>query len=171
MPYTGRGPLHTLLAEAKSCHRLTGRAVDRSERLGHAPRQDSSREVIDHGVRIGACPVKQANYGRVDVPHRVRAGRAQPHLRLRRMHAKPRASPAVLPDEVIPGRRRRGHGAEPLREDGERAGRDVTVVGEVTMSPMAWISERVSCTRTSDRSCTCHASLAWPMVSGRGGIC
>jgi hypothetical protein len=38
---------------------------------------------------------------------------------------EPKASPAVLRDEAVPSRRRRRHGAEPLGEDGERAGRDV----------------------------------------------
>jgi hypothetical protein len=77
----------------------------------------------------GLAPVEQADDGGVDVPHLVSSGRAQPHLRFRRLHAEAGASPAVRPYEAVPGRRRRRHGAEPLREDGERAGRDVTVLG------------------------------------------
>jgi hypothetical protein len=106
----------------------TATVFDRCERVRHAPRQNPSREVVDHGVQIGACPVEQADDGSVDVPHLVSSGRAQPHLRFRRMHAEAGASPAVRPYEAVPGRRRRRHGAEPLREDGERAGRDVTVL-------------------------------------------
>jgi hypothetical protein len=84
---------------------------------------------VDHGVYIGACPVQQADDRGVDVPHLVRCRRAQPHLRLGWVHPEPRASPAVLPDEAVPGRGRRRHRAEPLREDRERAGWDVTVFG------------------------------------------
>ena len=29
---------------------------------------DPSRDVVDHGVQIGACPVEQADDGGVDVP-------------------------------------------------------------------------------------------------------
>ena len=70
--------------------------------------------------------------------------RAKPHLRFRRMHAEPGAAPAVLPDEAVPGRGRGPDRAEPLREHGERAGRDVTVSGEVTMSLIARTSVGVS---------------------------
>ena len=55
--------------------------------------------------------------------------RSRPHLRFRRMHAEPGASPAVGPYQSVPSRRRRRHAAEPLRKDGERAGRDATVLG------------------------------------------
>jgi hypothetical protein len=65
-------------------------------RRAHEPSQDASREVVDHGVHIGACPVQQADDRGVDVPHLVRCRRAQPHLRLGRMHPEPRASPAVV---------------------------------------------------------------------------
>ena len=57
----------------------------------------------------------------VDVPHLVAFCRAEPNLRLRRMHMELKASPTVLRDEAVPSRRRRRHGAEPLGEDGERA--------------------------------------------------
>jgi hypothetical protein len=40
-----------------------GHAVARCKRVGHAPRQNASREVVDHGVHIGACPVEQADDG------------------------------------------------------------------------------------------------------------
>ena len=59
-----------------------GHAVHRCERLGHTPGKDPSREVVDHRMEIGACPIEQANDGRVNVPHLVWAGRAQSHLRL-----------------------------------------------------------------------------------------
>jgi len=32
------------------------------ERVGHAPPENSSREVVDDGVQIGACPVEQADH-------------------------------------------------------------------------------------------------------------
>jgi hypothetical protein len=43
-------------------------------------------------------------------------------------HAEPGPAPAVFAHEVIPGRRRRPDRAEPLRQDGERAGWDVPVL-------------------------------------------
>jgi hypothetical protein len=45
------------------------------------------------------------------------------------MHTEAGAAPAVLPDEAVPGGRRGLDRAEPLGEDGERAGRDVSMVG------------------------------------------
>ena len=42
------------------------------------------------------------------------------------MHAEPGAPPPVLSHEVVPGRGRGPDLPEPLREDGERAGRDVS---------------------------------------------
>jgi hypothetical protein len=59
------------------------------------------------------------------------------------MYAKPGAALAVLPDEAVPGGRRGPHRAEPLGEDGERAGRDVTIIG-VTMSLIARTSVSIS---------------------------
>ena len=95
-------------------------------------------------MEIGTGPVEQTDDGGVDVPHFVRASRAQPNLRLRRMHAEPGPPPAVLPDEVVPRRRGGPDCAEPLREHGERAGRDVRSSGEVTMASIAWTSDGVS---------------------------
>src|SRR4029453_13269856 len=70
-----------------------GHAIDWCERVGHAPRQNPPREVVDDGVQIGACAVEQTDNGGVDVPHLVRSCRAEPHLRLRGMHTDSRASP------------------------------------------------------------------------------
>jgi hypothetical protein len=64
-----------------------------------------------------------------DVPHLISSSRAEPHLGLRRMHAEPGPSPAILLHEAVPGRGPGPNRAEPLREDGERAGRDETVLG------------------------------------------
>ena len=97
------------------------------ERFSNAPRQDPSREVVDHGVEVDAGPVKQADDGGVDVPHLVSARRSKAHLRLCGVHAEAGAAPAVLPDEAVPGGGRGPDLAAPLGEDGERAGRDVTV--------------------------------------------
>jgi hypothetical protein len=94
-----------------------------------SPRQDASREVVDHGMEIGAGPVEQADDGDVDVPHLVRASRAQPDRGFRRMHGEPGATPAVLPDEAVPGGGRGPHPVEPLGEDGERAGGGRVVAG------------------------------------------
>src|SRR5262245_49581418 len=94
-----------------------------------ATREDPSREIVDHRVQVGASPVEQADDGGVDVPHFVGASRSQANLRLGRMHAEPRPSPAELPHQVVPGGRRGAHLAEPLRQDGERAGRDVPALG------------------------------------------
>ena len=54
---------------------------------------------------------------------------AEPNLRLRRVEAEPGTPPPVFPYEVVPGRRGRPDPAEPLRENGERAGGDVPVLG------------------------------------------
>src|SRR6267378_3934726 len=96
-----------------------------------ATRQDPSREVVDHRVQVGAGPVEQADDGGVDVPHLVGSHRSKAHLRLRRVHAEPRAAPAELPHEMGPGRGGGPDLAEPLRQDGERAGRDVPVLERV----------------------------------------
>jgi hypothetical protein len=79
-------------------------------------------------VQVGAGPVEEADDGRVDVPHLVGSCRAKTHLRLRRVHAEPRAAPAEPPHEMVPGRGRGPDLAEPLRQDGKRAGRDVPVL-------------------------------------------
>ena len=79
-------------------------------------------------MQIGAGPVEQADDRGVDVPHLVGSRGSKAYLGLRRMHAEPGAPPAVLPHEVVPGRRGGPDLPEPLREDGERAGRDMTVL-------------------------------------------
>src|SRR5882672_9134302 len=99
------------------------------ERISDPPRQDPSREVVDHRVQVGASPVEQADEGGVDVPHLVGSRRSKAHLRLRRVHTEPGATPAELPHEMVPGRGGGPDLAEPLRQDGERAGRHVTVLG------------------------------------------
>ena len=104
-----------------------GHAVHRRECIGDSPRQDPSREVVDHRVHVGASPVEQTDDGGVDVPHLVGSRRAKAHLRLGRMHAEPGAAPAELPHQVVPGRGGRPDRAEPLRQDGERPGRDMPV--------------------------------------------
>src|SRR5215472_12094430 len=78
-------------------------------------------------MKIGAGPGEQADDGRVDVPHLVSSSRAQAHLRLRTVYAEARAAPAVLPHQTVPGRGRGPDLAEPLGQDGEPAGRDVTI--------------------------------------------
>src|SRR4029079_956194 len=98
-----------------------GHSIGRSKRVRYAPRENSRREVVDHGVQIRPGAVKQADDRRVDMPHLVRPCRAKPDLRLCRMRAEPRPSPAILPHATVPGRRRRRHGAEPLPEEGEGA--------------------------------------------------
>jgi hypothetical protein len=45
------------------------------------------------------------------------------------VHAEAGAAPAVLPHEAVPRRRRGPDLAQPLGEDGERAGRDVAIFG------------------------------------------
>ena len=45
------------------------------------------------------------------------------------VHAEAGAAPAVLPHEAVPRRRRGPDLAQPLGEDGEPAGRDVTIFG------------------------------------------
>ena len=77
---------------------------------------------------IGASPVEQTDDGGVDVPHLVGSRRAKAHLRLGRMHAEPGAAPAERPHQVVPGRGGRPDRAEPLRQDGERPGRDMPVL-------------------------------------------
>src|SRR5262252_9364710 len=80
-------------------------------------------------MEIGAGPIEQADDGRVDVPHLVSPSRAKADLGFRRMHAEPGAPPAVLPDEAVPGGGRGPDLAEPLGEDRERTGRDVSIFG------------------------------------------
>jgi hypothetical protein len=58
------------------------------------------------------------------------------------MHTEPRAAPHVLPDKAVPGGGRGRDLAKPLGEDGERAGRYVTIFGEVTISSIARTSGR-----------------------------
>jgi hypothetical protein len=77
--------------------------VARRERVGNAPGQDAPREIVDHGMEIGPGPVEQADHRGIDVPHLVRASGAKPDLGFCRMHAKPGPTPAVLPDEAVPG--------------------------------------------------------------------
>src|SRR5258708_864635 len=67
--------------------------------------------------------------GLVEVPHLVRSLRAKPNLRFPWMHAEAGVAPGVLPYEAVPGGGRGPARAEPLGEDGERAGRDVPIVG------------------------------------------
>src|SRR5262245_58800395 len=79
-------------------------------------------------MQIGASPVEQADDGGVDVPCLVGSGRAQADLWLDRVQAEPGPAPAEPAHQVIPGRGRCPDLAEPLRQDGERAGRDVPVL-------------------------------------------
>jgi len=106
-----------------------GHTVHGRERFSNAPRQDPSRKVVDHRVQVHAGSVEQANNGGVDVPHLVGARRSKADRRLRRVHAEPGAAPVELAHETVPSRRRGPDLAEPLRQDGERAGRDVPVFG------------------------------------------
>jgi len=53
-----------------------GDTVAWCEGVGHAPRQNPAREVVDDGVQIGAGPVEETDDGGVDVPHLVRSCRA-----------------------------------------------------------------------------------------------
>src|SRR5919198_3143068 len=80
---------------APTCVEQHGYAVPGRERLGDAPRQDPSREIVDHGVQIGAGPIQQANDGRVDVPHLVGSSGSKPDLGFRGVHAESGPSPAV----------------------------------------------------------------------------
>src|ERR1700676_3643576 len=49
------------LASSSTVTLLTG-----GERVGDSPGQDASREIVDHGMEIGAGPVEQADDGGVD---------------------------------------------------------------------------------------------------------
>jgi hypothetical protein len=73
--------------------------------------------------------VEQADDNGVDVPHLVRSGRAKPDLGLSRMQTESRAAAPVLAYEAVPRGGRGPDRAEPLGEDGERAGRDVPIGG------------------------------------------
>ena len=105
-----------------------GDTVHRCKRLSDPPRQDPSREIVNHRVQVGAGPVEQANDGGVDVPHLVGLRRAKADLRLRRVHPEPGATPAKLPHQAVPGRGRGPDLAKSLRQHGERADRDVPVI-------------------------------------------
>ena len=105
-----------------------GHTVHRRKRLRDPPCQDASREVVDNGMQIRAGSVEQTDDGRINVPHLVGAGRAEAHLRLRRVHAEPGPTPAVLPHEAVPRGGRGPHLAEPLGEDRECAGRNVAIL-------------------------------------------
>ncbi len=107
----------------------TATPVHGCERLGDSPCQNPSREVVDHRVQVRAGSVEQANDGGVDVPHLVGSRRSNAHLRLCWVHAEPGATPAELPHETVASRGRGPDLAEPLREDRERAGRDVPILG------------------------------------------
>jgi hypothetical protein len=88
--------------------------------LRHPPRQDPSREVVDHSMEIDAGAVEQANDGGVDVPHLVSARRSKAHLWLCWMTAEAGAAPPVLPDEAVPGGGRDPDRAELLRSTARR---------------------------------------------------
>jgi len=112
------------LASSSTLTLLTGANVS-ATRQAKMP----SREIVNHGMEIGAGPVEQADDGGVDVPHLV-----------------PRESCEAL-SSVSPDARGAGGGASrsagrggtqvearprPCRvagEDGECAGRDVTIIG------------------------------------------
>jgi hypothetical protein len=78
-------------------------------------------------------------------------------------HARARA-PGVLPYEAVPGGGRGQDLAEPLGEDGERAGRDVPVFGEVTMLLIARTSGGVS------RYGIAHDADRLPHTRGRANL-
>ena len=79
-------------------------------------------------MEIGAGPVEQADDGGVDVPHLVGACRAQPTFGFAGCtRSRGRRQPYVRTRWYqVDGEAQTV--AEPLREDGERAGRDVPVV-------------------------------------------
>src|ERR1700722_13390847 len=111
------------LASSSTVTLLTGANVSTTR---HAKMR---REKLLRGMEIGAGSVEQADDGGVDVPHLVGSRRAQPDLRFHWMDAEPGPAPAVLSDEAVPGGGRGPDGAESLGKNGERAGRDVPIVG------------------------------------------
>ena len=106
-----------------------GHAVHGRERLGDSPRQDPSREVVDHSVQIGAGPVQQANDSGVDMPHLIGSRGSKPDLGFHGVHAEPGPSPGESPHEAVPGRGGSPDRAEPLGQDRQRPGGHVTVLG------------------------------------------
>ena len=132
------------------------------------PRQDPSREIVDHRVQVGASPVEEANDGRVDVPHLVGSGRPKAHLRFRRVHPEPRTTPAELSHEVIPRRGRGPDLVEPLRQDGECSGRNVTVLGRQCATTAQRGDRRRKQAATSTQPC-CTEDEGRPLGAGRQG--
>ena len=106
--------------------RDAGRGV---EVIHEPPREDAPREVVDDRVEVEPGVVEKADQGRVDVPEFVRRVGSDADPRLLGVNAEPRTAPAALADEAVPGGRRGEHGAQPLSEEGEPPGRDVTEVG------------------------------------------
>ncbi len=90
-------------------------------------RHDRMRRLkfVDHGMEVDACSVEETDHSRVDVPDLVRLRGAGTQGGHRGMDPKTRPAPTSLPDQTMPGRRRREDAAESLREHGELAGRYV----------------------------------------------
>jgi len=95
------------------------------------PGEDSSREVVDHGVEVRARPVEETDHGSIHMEELVRPRGADPDLRAFRMNSEPRASPSSLTDEPQPGRGRGEDDAHPLRQDREPSRRDVPELGRL----------------------------------------
>src|SRR5262249_52982187 len=92
------------------------------------PRQDPSREVVDHRVQVGAGSVEQTDDGGVDMPHLVGSRRSKANLGLGRVHAETWTAPAELPYQAVPRRRRCPNLFASLWQGGERPGRNVPVL-------------------------------------------
>ena len=102
-------------------------AVHRRKRVRDPPRQDPSREVVDHRVQVSAGAVEQADDGRVDLPRLVGSRGSKAIGFTRCMRSRGRRQPKFCRD----GTRSTGRPdlAEPLHKDSERAGRDMPVLG------------------------------------------
>ena len=105
-------------------------AVHRRKCISHSPRQDPSREIVDHRVHVGTTPVEQ-RMTVVSMCLAFAGSRAS-------FEGPPSAWPGACGAGGDASRTCRTNSAqveggpdraEPLRQDGERAGRDMPVLG------------------------------------------
>ena len=98
------------------------------ERAGYFPGQNTAREVVDNRMKIGAASIEKTDQRRVDMPNFVGARGTNADFRFGGVNAFAWSSPAVNPDQPLPGRRRGEDLAQPLCKESQRSCRHMTVV-------------------------------------------
>ena len=99
------------------------------ESVRQPPGEYPPREVIDHGVEVGARSVEETNDRGIDVPDLIGLRGPDPDLRAVGMHSESRPAPAPRSHELRPSRGRGVDATKSLSEYRQSPGRDVPVVG------------------------------------------